>query len=722
VALDGMGRVTSVSNALNQTTSVLYDAVGNRTRLTDALNRQTNYAYDALDRLTSVTDATSPAGVTSYGYDANGNLTSVINALGKVWSYAYDKRNRLLTATDPLNNQSSYTYDANSNVTHVLKPDGTTNRFVYDRANRLTGMDFANNSTLDIQYAYDNASRRTTITDGTGTTTYVYDNADRLTSQTAPVTGTVSYGYDAAGRRTSITHPTTSHQVSYGYNNRGELASVQAWTVGTTTYSHDAAGRLTGIATPNGVNSTLAYDLADRLTRIAHVQGMTTLEDIQYVVNAVGNRTSMTDSAGTTTWTYDNLDRLTNVSYPNGDTVAYGYDKVGNRTSHTMNGSPKTNAFDDANRLTASGTDTYTYDANGNQTSKTSGGVTTTFSYDALDRLVGVSGPVTASYSYNGDGLRVSKTIGGNTTPFSWGAIDLPRVISDGTEYVWGAGLIGQVTGGGTPTYAHADGLGSIRLLTDAMGTVVGTRQYDAFGAARSTSGTTLPFGYTGEQEDAESGLVYLRARYLDPATGRFLSRDPYPGQMPDPAGQHGYTYAHNQPTVWTDPSGESPVQGNWAGACGAQPGSMHLAAASPGGGGRPPEPGKDCPPGFATHPQAGEPGFPLVPCGKAPAGAGYGGSCPICAAVLGAAGIWPEPPRLDASGRIHTPRLPGYVPRNWTRQQLEQLQMDLETSIASREANMRRWGEEGGHRDRLEKERRLLEQVRRRLRDMGQR
>jgi YD repeat-containing protein len=161
------------------------------------------------------------------------------------------------------------------------------------------------------------------------------------------------------------------------------------------------------------------------------------------------------------------------------------------------------------------------YDANGNQTGKTSGGVTTTFSYDALDRLVGIFGPVTATYSYNGDGLRVSKTVGGATTRFTWDAIALPRALSDGNEYIWGSGLIGQATTGGTATYAHGDGLGSIRLLTDAIGAVVGAKQYDAFGAARSTTGVSLPFGYTGEQEDAESGLVYLRAWRSRPPAAR---------------------------------------------------------------------------------------------------------------------------------------------------------------------------------------------------------
>ena len=80
-----------------------------------------------------------------------------------------------------------------------------------------------------------------------------------------------------------------------------------------------------------------------------------------------------------------------------------------------------------------------------------------------------------------------------------------------------------QAAAGGTPeaaTYAHQDGLGSIRLLTDAMGADVGTQRYDPYGAPVASTGRTLVFGYTGQQHDAESGLVYLRAWDLDPATG----------------------------------------------------------------------------------------------------------------------------------------------------------------------------------------------------------
>ena len=390
------------------------------------------------------------------------------------------------------------------------------------------------------------------MADATGTTTYTYDSADRLTGVTAPGTGTVGYTYDAAGERTALTYP-SGHQVQFAYTGRGQLQSVTDWNAKQTAYSYDSAGRLTGIASPNGVAGTLGYDNADRLTSLAYAKGGTSLESIAYTLDAAGNRTAMTDSTGATSYGYDALGRLTGASYPNGDSVAYAYDAVGNRTGLTVNGATTTSAFDAADRLTQAGGTSYTYDANGNQLTKAAGGITTTYTYDLLNRLIGISGPATASYAYNGDGLRVGKTVGGTTTSYAWDPTGLGTVLSDGGEYVWGQGLVGQVTGSGT-TYAHSDGLGSIRLLTDANGNVAGRQQFDAYGASRSQSGAQLPFGFTGEQQDPESGLVYLRARYYDPATGRFLSKDPLGlgGGSTDL-----YPYAGGDPVRYADPSGK---------------------------------------------------------------------------------------------------------------------------------------------------------------------
>jgi RHS repeat-associated protein len=359
--------------------------------------------------------------------------------------------------------------------------------------------------------------------------------------------------------RASIIYPST-HQVSYGYNARGELETVTDWLSDVTTYSYDPAGRLTEIEYPNGVVGTRDYDDADRLTEIAYADGMTALETISYVVNEVGIRTSMMDSTGTTDYTYDALYRLTEVEYPNSDVTEYGYDAVGNRTSLTINGgTPIANTYSAANELTASGSDSFSYDENGNLTSKTVSSVTTDYTWDALNRMTGIDdGATVASYVYNGTGRRVAKSVNSVMTEYTWDPIRLGQVISDGNEYVWaGFGdLVSRVTSGGSSIYAHQDGLGSVRLLTDSAASMVGTEEFDVFGATRAQSGTQILFSYAGSMRDSEFALPYLRARSMDVIQGRFVSRDPYSGNLSNVASLHRYSYVANDPVNMIDPSG----------------------------------------------------------------------------------------------------------------------------------------------------------------------
>ncbi|HEX5505591.1 MAG TPA: RHS repeat-associated core domain-containing protein, partial [Thermomicrobiales bacterium] len=156
---------------------------------------------------------------------------------------------------------------------------------------------------------------------------------------------------------------------------------------------------------------------------------------------------------------------------------------------------------------------------------------TTTYGYDAEDRLTSVvtGGTTTATYAYDGDGDRVGKTVGGTTTPSTWdrtGLGGLGAVIGDGSgENVFGPTGLQERVAGGAAQYAQGDGLGSVRLVTDAAGSPVGTATYDAWGAPQAGSATLGGFGFAGEQADAETGFVYLRARTYDPATGQFLQR-----------------------------------------------------------------------------------------------------------------------------------------------------------------------------------------------------
>ena len=167
----------------------------------------------------------------------------------------------------------------------------------------------------------------------------------------------------------------------------------------------------------------------------------------------------------------------------------------------------------------------------------------------------------TSTYAYNGDGLRMSKLPAGSASlqQFVYDTTgSVPTVLSDSVGYyVYGAdGYPLEMIEGATVTWYHHDRLGSMRVLTDTSGTVVGTATYGAYGAS-TTTGATTPLGYTGAYADSDTGLIYLIHRYYDPATGQFLSVDPLVTQTGEP-----YGYAGDNPTNGDDPMGLSPWGG----------------------------------------------------------------------------------------------------------------------------------------------------------------
>ncbi|MGH9252632.1 MAG: RHS repeat-associated core domain-containing protein, partial [Acidimicrobiales bacterium] len=234
-----------------------------------------------------------------------------------------------------------------------------------------------------------------------------------------------------------------------------------------------------------------------------------------YAFDAFGNHTSMTVGAAQTTYAYDDADRLTTVTPPSpASAVSY--------------------TWDDNGSLTARGSDSFAWDYEERMTSATVNSVTTTF-------------------AYRGDGLRDSRTTNSVTTGFTWDiAAGLPVVIDDGNRYVYGAGLEAQIDGSDTYYYL-GDGLGSTMAMVDSTGTVQKSYTYDVYGKPTATGSLPNEFDFAGQQTDP-TGLQYLRARYMDPETGVFLSREPL-AVVPGWTGNH-YGYGAGNPARLSDPTG----------------------------------------------------------------------------------------------------------------------------------------------------------------------
>src|SRR5438093_11341331 len=176
--------------------------------------------------------------------------------------------------------------------------------------------------------------------------------------------------------------------------------------------------------------------------------------------------------------------------------------------------------------------------------------------------------------SYDGDGNRSSETAGGTTTKYLVDALNptgLPQVVDEtingavSRTYAYGLQRINEnqlVGSTWTPSFYGYDGHGNVRFLTNMAGTVTDTYQYDAFGRIISITGSTPNnFKYSGEWLDSNVGLFYLRARYLNPATGRFWARDPIEGVQCCGMSWNPYIYTRDNPVNAIDPAGRGDTQ-----------------------------------------------------------------------------------------------------------------------------------------------------------------
>ncbi|MEW8525378.1 MAG: putative Ig domain-containing protein [Candidatus Thiodiazotropha endolucinida] len=569
---DTADRLIETRYADASTTQATYDSLGRNTAQTDQAAISTQYAYDSEGRLTQATDALG--GVTSYGYDEQGNKLTQTDAAGRTTSWTYDSAGNVLSRTLPMGQQESFAYDANGNLTGHTDFNGNATSHQYDSDNRLISSDYAD-GTLEV-ISYDAAGNRSQIDvthpDGSQTTTlYSYDPNNRLETEVQPDGTVLTYQYDAAGNRTQVLVSLpdgSSRTTDYGYDSLNRLQSVTDAS-GATSYGYDAVGNRTSVSYPNGSSEVYAYDNLNRLTRKETYNGAGALiQAYNYTLHATGRRTGIDELSGrSTTYGYDDLYRLTSESITdsqNGDySASYQYDGVGNRTYSTIDGVQTAYTYDANDRLTQQGGTRYTYDANGSTLTETLDTTTVTYGYNAKNELMSVTqNGVTTEYGYNPNGIRSSKTESGVITQY---VVDENRdyaqvlIEDDGTNqvsYTYGDDLISQDRNG-SAYYYHYDGLGSTRSLTDSLGNLANTYDYEAFGEVLGqTGGVENSYLFAGEQFDNTLDQYYLRARYYDQSAGRFASMDRWQGDTRSPITLNKYVYADANPANKIDPSG----------------------------------------------------------------------------------------------------------------------------------------------------------------------
>ena len=399
-------------------------------------------------------------------------------------------------------------------------------------------------------------------------TEYQYDKRGYLSSVTEPDGDTVSYTYDTYGNRASMTYPDgetvkytydelnrlvklsgLGESVRYGYNAKGQRTETRTDKL-TTEYAYDAAGNLVSQSTTGAYDLAFEYDYdkAGRITQESRTENGVTL---------------------TSEYAYDKLGQLTSFERSDGYTESYVYDPVGNMLSKTRNGVKTEYTYNAANQLVSDGENKYTYDKNGNLVQKGS----TKYTYNAQDLLESwTDGEHSESYSYNANRLLSSVTNDEGTTSFAWDILTGDGVVisaesgGDTTDYLYGLERIAALNGKNKTEYAY-DGRGSVAAelrYTDAWYTLGG-----ALSKADVTSKSYTPFGeqigealsgfaYNGEYYNANTGMIYLRARFYEPEMNRFSQKDILWGDITVPNSLNSYAYVQNDPLNLIDPSGES--------------------------------------------------------------------------------------------------------------------------------------------------------------------
>jgi RHS repeat-associated protein len=376
-----------------------------------------------------------------------------------------------------------------------------------------------------VGFTYNASGLVATITYPNGlVVTYTYDDFNRqmIPARLRNAAGTELIGSGEKANRI------TALQMSLG----GSIRTI--------TYSYDAAGKVTGITRPGNVTTDFAYDAAGRMTLERHLKTGASFLEHQLTLDAGGNLQD------------ENVTGTASVVPPIPQAAKATYDK--------------------ANQIKSWNGAAYTYDEDGNLTGIADGSFAATYSPEnrplTMTRIAGgVATEVT--YTYDGDGLRVRRQVtGGETTHYHHGPDGNLLFTTDGSgnitaSYVWIGRSLAAILDGPTLVtdlhYTHLDRRGSVVALTDAAGNVearYASQPYGGTFADVSPGGLeSNPFTFIGGLgvTDEGDGLFYMKQRFYDSKTGRFIQRDPLGFSS---TSANLYQYAGNNPVNAVDPSG----------------------------------------------------------------------------------------------------------------------------------------------------------------------
>ncbi len=554
--------------------TTIYDPVSNPLAVQTPLNQRTTQVYDARNR-----------------------VVNTIDPLNRITTTTWDILNRVLTAQDQKGQITSHQWDPRSLEINRIYADGTQLTFLYDSLRQLTGVsDHIGLYTM----GYDLLDRMLSV-NAPGhpnglPISFGYDENSNRTQMATPW-GLFSYGFDPRDQMQVMTDP--------GYPS----ASVMG---GRTTWTYDPRMLCIRQDNVNLTRTTTTYDADRRLTQQWHYTAANVVIDhVTMTYDANDRPTGKGQFAGVSLFGYDACDRLITEFDPINGRSTLTYDLVGRRVTMTNSTGAYGYQYDFADQMllqtTPTGSVSYTHDTNGSLTVATKPTSRTTYTWDAANRMSSARLPSGQIYTqlYQYDDMRIAESAPTGITTFIWnpggsgtgqGDSGLPEVLGivnrqvGGTmEQIFASGYSGGTSGATIPlsqpgtggweragvragslvralgTHAdsstinrqyHTDNQATVQATTTGSASIEADFHTDSWGNIISGTAADNPYVYQGGLgywEDTNLTLKYVRARWMDPATGQWLSVDPVRSEP-------RYQYAHNSPAWNVDPSG----MGNW--------------------------------------------------------------------------------------------------------------------------------------------------------------